>query len=151
MAKKDKKKGAKKDKKRKKVDRSNDLCADCPGKCCHKLLIPFKKPKDESEMAYYRWHLQYDTLNVAIRSNRWYLVIDGRCMYLNKKDMCTIYDDRPDTCRDHNPPNCEHYGEWCDILLESPDELDAWFELEAEKRAKKRKKARKEKEKAGAK
>ena len=145
------KKDKKKDKKRKQeeaVERSNDLCADCPAKCCHTLLIPFKKPRDESEIAYYKWHVQYDTVRIAIRSKRWYLAIKGRCIYLNDADMCTIYERRPDTCRDHNPPNCEHYGEWCDEIIETPEELDYWFEKERECARKRRKKLEKKKRKA---
>jgi Fe-S-cluster containining protein len=123
-------------------ERTNSLCADCPAKCCHKLLIPFNKPKDDGEIDYYRWHVQYDTVSIAIRSHRWYVVVDGRCMYLDDDNLCTIYDDRPDTCRDHNPPDCEHYGDWYDELIETPEELDAWFEKERKRRARRRRKAR---------
>ncbi len=127
--------------KRKGEIRTNALCDDCPAKCCHKLLIPFNKPRTGSDIEYYRWHLQYDTVSIAVRSHRWYLVIEGRCIYLDENDLCTIYDRRPDTCRLHNPPDCEHYGEWCDRLYETPEELQAWYDKEKAKRRRRRKKA----------
>jgi len=123
------------------AERTNDLCADCPGKCCHKLLVPFNKPRTQSDIDYYRWHLQYDTVSIAIRSHRWYMVVEGRCIYLDERDLCTVYEDRPDTCRDHNPPGCEHYGKWYDKRIKRPEQLEAYFEKEKKKRRKKRRKA----------
>ena len=103
----------------------NALCKGCPALCCHTLLIPFKRPRTRSEIDYYKWHVQYDTVRIAIRARRWYLVVEGRCIYLDGKNLCTIYDRRPEICRKHNPPDCERYGRWYDVMIETPEELEA--------------------------
>jgi hypothetical protein len=36
-------------------------------------------------------------------------------------------------CRRHNPPDCEFFGKFYDVLLETPDELAAYL---AERRKK---------------
>lgn len=49
-------------------------------------------------------------------------------MYLDSDDMCTVYEDRPNTCRRHNPPDCEFFGEFHDVMINTPGELDAYLE-----------------------
>jgi len=44
------------------------------------------------------------TVKVFIRNRRWYALIKGRCIYLDKKNKCTIYEKRSDICRNHMPP-----------------------------------------------
>ena len=124
--------------------RTNLLCEDCSAECCHKLLVPFKRPRTERDIYYYKWHLQYDTVSIIIRSNRWYLVIEGRCIYLDKNNLCTIYDRRPDTCREHNPSECERYGAWYDVILKTPENLEAYLEKEKKRRRTRRQKAERE-------
>jgi len=135
MSKKDAGKGRKQ---RQETVRTHQLCEDCPAKCCHTLLIPFKKPRTRSMIDYYKWHVQYDTVQIAIHLRRWHLVIKGRCIYLNEKNLCSIYDNRPDTCHEHNPPACEHYGGWYDVMIDTPEELEAYFEKEKQQRKKRR-------------
>ena len=109
-------------------------CHDCAAKCCHDLVLVINKPKTKEDIDYYKWHLQYDTVRIAISSHKWYTVFDGRCIYLDKRNMCTIYDRRPEKCRRHNPPECEHFNKWYDIMLSTPEELDAHLEKEKKRR-----------------
>jgi len=129
------------------IVRKNKLCSDCPAKCCRELVLVMEKPRTRSDIDYYKWQLQYDTVQLAISNYRWYTVIAGRCIYLDKHNLCTIYSRRPDKCRRHNPPECEHYGKWYDVLLSTPEELEAY--LEKEKLRKKRRAARRKKARAG--
>jgi len=118
------------------VVHGNALCKGCPARCCHTLLIPFKRPRTRSEIDYYKWHVQYDTVRIAIRSHRWYLAVEGRCMYLDEKNLCTIYDRRPEICRKHNPPDCERYGRWYDVIIETPEELESYLSTRKRRRKK---------------
>jgi len=118
-------------------------CRDCAAKCCHDLVLAINKPRTQDDIAYYRWHLQYDTVRIAISNHKWHTVFEGRCIYLDKNNICTIYDRRPEKCRRHNPPECEHFSKWYDIMLSTPEELDA--HLEKEKRRRKRAAARRRK------
>ena len=128
---------AKKKEKRKKKDKGKkdklppttlDPCNDCAAKCCHDLVMPIDKPKTDSDVFELKWELQYDTVNVFIRSHRWYRLVKGRCQYLDKHDRCTIYERRPARCREMKPPDCEHFGEFYDTMITSPEELDEYLE-----------------------
>lgn len=115
--------------------RSNQLCSGCPAICCTNLSMPIDKPRTKSDREDLKWHLHYDTVRVYIRNRRWYLLVEGRCMYLDENNMCTIYSRRPEKCRKHNPPNCEYYSTYFDVMLATPEELDEYFRNEKKKRA----------------
>jgi len=118
--------------------RSDRVCIDCPAWCCHTLLIPIDRPRTKADFDYYRWHLHYDTVRLAIRSHRWYEVVEGRCIYLDERNLCSIYERRPEICRRHSPSDCERHGSWYDVLIERPEELDAFVERERKRRARRR-------------
>jgi Fe-S-cluster containining protein len=99
-------------------------CNDCPALCCHDLVMPIEKPKTDKDVFELKWELQYDTICVFVRSYRWYRLIKGRCQYLDDHNRCTIYEQRPRRCRQHNPPDCEYYGEFYDHMITTPEELD---------------------------
>ena len=124
--KKDKNEG--KGKKDKAAATTLDPCHKCGAKCCHDLVMPIEKPKTDSDVFEMKWELQYDTVNVFIRSHRWYRMVLGRCQYLDKHDRCTIYQRRPSRCREMKPPDCEHFGEFYDTMINTPEELDAYLE-----------------------
>jgi len=106
---------------------SQTACADCPALCCHDLAIPIDRPRLREDIDDLKWKLRYDTVHVAIRNRRWYLVVNGRCIYLDENNLCTIYEQRPDTCRNHNPPDCERFGRWYQYWIDSPDGLDEYL------------------------
>ncbi len=128
--------------------RTKAACDDCPALCCHNLAVIIEKPKDQDDIDFYKWHLQYDTVSLAIRSNRWYLSIEGRCIYLDRDNFCTIYDRRPAICRKHNPPDCEKFGHWYDVMLHTPAELVNYLEAEKDRRRMRRRKQRRKKKAA---
>jgi Fe-S-cluster containining protein len=112
---------------RQKKQTTHAVCSDCPAICCRNLSVRILKPTTKSEIEDLKWHLYYDTVKVYITSNRWHLLIKGKCIYLNRKNLCSIYDRRPAKCRRHNPPDCERFGEIYDVLISTPDELDEYL------------------------
>jgi len=128
--------------------RTLSLCSDCPAKCCHDLVLVIDKPKTKSDIKHYMWQLQYDTVRIAITGKKWHTVYEGRCIYLDDDNLCTIYERRPKKCRKHNPPDCEHYGKWYDVMIETPEELRDHLKAgEERKKAKKAEKKEKRKKK----
>jgi len=124
-----KKKHKKKKKKKTKSPRTTlEACNNCGAKCCHDLVMPIEKPKTDSDVFELKWELQYDTVNVFIRSHRWYRQVLGRCQYLDKHDRCTIYERRPRRCREMKPPDCENFGEYYDTMITTPEELEEYLE-----------------------
>jgi len=111
------------------------VCLRCPSTCCHDLALLVPRPRTKADVEHLKWHLHYDTVHVAVRNHRWYVVVKGRCMYLDENDLCTIYERRPRRCRDHKPPHCERYGAWYHTLLTTPEELDAHLAKEKRRRA----------------
>jgi len=122
-------------KKTKKNDNVNE-CLTCGAICCRNLSLSIGKPVTKSEKEDLKWQLHFDTVKVYIRSNRWYQQVDGNCIYLNKKNRCTIYEKRPDKCRKHNPPDCELYGKYYDTMFTRPEELEEYFKKQKKKRKK---------------
>jgi len=107
--------------------KKKNICIDCPAYCCRDLSIPTKKPKNKHEIEEIKWYLHFNTVQVYIRSRRWYLLIKGKCMYLGKNNLCKIYDDRHQVCRDHTSGFCEINGDWYDCIFTSPDEIEKFF------------------------
>jgi Fe-S-cluster containining protein len=118
-------------------------CASCPALCCEGLTIDIKKPRDKEDVEILAWKLQYEHIGVYILNKRWHLFIEGRCGYLDDNNLCIRYKSRPDTCRRHNPPDCERYIDWYDTFFETPEELEEY--MEKERRRLKRRRARKQK------
>ncbi|MFA7114685.1 MAG: YkgJ family cysteine cluster protein [Candidatus Omnitrophota bacterium] len=102
-------------------------CHKCNAKCCHNLSMHIGRPVTKSEIEDLKWQLQFDTVRVYIRHHRWYQLVDGKCMYLDKDYRCTIYDKRPKKCRDYNPPDCELNHKFYDIMFETPDDLEKYL------------------------
>jgi len=116
-------------------------CADCPALCCHGLVIPIEKPKSRAEVDELKWYIQYDTVRAFIRSHRWYILVEGRCQYLDQDNLCTIYERRPEKCRRLNPPDCERFGAFYDVMLNNPEELDSYLAGVARRRRQRRRRA----------
>ena len=114
-------------------------CNNCPATCCTNLAMAIGRPSNKKEVEDLKWQLHFDTVKVFIRHHRWYQWVEGRCMYLSKDNRCTNYDERPDICRQHNPPDCEFFGEFYDIMMSTPKELDSYLSKKPRKLRKPRK------------
>jgi Fe-S-cluster containining protein len=112
------------------------VCSECPSLCCKNLSMMIYRPQNRAEIEDLKWQLQFDTVRVYIRNHRWYQLIEGKCMYLGDDGRCIQYEDRPDKCRIHKPPDCEFYGPFYDIMISTPDELDEYLGSKRGKRGK---------------
>jgi len=99
-------------------------CSGCPALCCKGLVMPIDRPRTAAAVEELKWHIQYDTVRIFILNRRWHLLVEGRCQYLAKDNLCRIYERRPERCRRHNPPDCERFGAFYDVLISTPEELD---------------------------
>ncbi len=121
-------------------DGSYEVCKECPSICCHDLAMEIYRPRTKHDIENCKWYLHFDTVDIRIRNGRWHLNIKGRCKYLDENDMCTIYDRRPQKCRDHNPPDCERFGKWYDVNLTEPEDVDWYLTPEHKRKPRRRKK-----------
>jgi Fe-S-cluster containining protein len=106
---------------------SRKECNKCPALCCRNLSIWIGKPANREEIDDLKWQLHFDTVRVYIRNNRWYQLVEGKCIYLDEHNRCRIYETRPDRCRRHNPPNCEFFGDFFDVMFTTPEDLENYF------------------------
>jgi Fe-S-cluster containining protein len=106
-------------------ERNGNICLECESLCCKDLAVMITRPRSRAEIDELKWQLHFDTVRVFIRNHRWHLLTKGRCIYLSPENLCTIYDCRSEICREHQPPNCERYGEYYDVMIETPEELEA--------------------------
>jgi Fe-S-cluster containining protein len=113
-------------------------CEGCPALCCSDLEDDILRPITKDEVDNLKWELHFENTNVFIRDKRWYQLTLGKCMYLGKDNLCTIYDERSQTCRDHMPPECEYYGKIYDTLFETPDDLQKFIDKEKKRKKRKR-------------
>jgi Fe-S-cluster containining protein len=79
--------------------------------------------------------LQFDTVRVYLRNKRWYMLVNGRCIYLGRDNKCKIYDRRPERCRRHNPPGCERFGRYYDVMLNTPEDLENYLGKEKQQKS----------------
>lgn len=122
------------------IKTSKDACNDCEALCCQGLTIDIKKPRTRDEVETLLWQLHYDTVGIYILNKRWHLFVEGRCGYLDDNDRCTRYERRNDICRRHNPPECEKYLDWYDVMFDTPEELEAYIKKEKKKKMRKKRK-----------
>lgn len=125
-----------------KIDQSC-ACVDCPALCCKDLAIPTRAPNDENQRVELDWYLHFKHINVFYRSRKWFILVRTQCQYLDKHDLCTKYEERSETCRVHNPPECEKFGDFYDEIFENPEDLKAFLERRKQKRKKSRKRSNK--------
>lgn len=105
----------------------NPLCRGCPALCCKDLVMPIDKPKTPDDIEELKWHIQYDIVSVFVRSHRWYLLIEAKCTYLSKDNLCKIYDKRPARCRELAPSHCERHGQFYDVMIRTPEALEKYL------------------------
>jgi Fe-S-cluster containining protein len=117
---------------------SQKACQECPATCCRDLAMSIGRPRTNAEIEDLKWQVRFDTVDIFIKHNKWHLRVKGKCMYLGKNNLCEIYEQRPDKCKDHKPPNCERFGDYHEVLIENPDELMAYLENEKQRRSKKK-------------
>ena len=122
------------------MKKSRKVKNKCPEKCnaicCNDLAVQIYKPVTRVEKEDLRWHLFFKGVKVYIKHRKWYLLVHSKCRYLSKENRCTIYDRRPERCRNHNYPNCEFEGKFYEIMLESPEQFDEYFAKQTGKKRK---------------
>ncbi len=106
---------------------NTDICKTCNAPCCRDITMLITKPRTKTDVNELTQYLHFDTARVFIRSNKWYLIIDGKCIYLSMNNLCKKYTKRPARCRRHNPPDCERFADYYDVLVSTPEEFEDYL------------------------
>ncbi len=106
---------------------NKNLCKACKAPCCRGITMLITKPRTKTEINELTQYLHFDTASVFIRNSKWYLMFDGKCIYLSGNNLCKKYTKRPPRCRRHNPPACERFEQWYDVLISTPEEFQDYL------------------------
>lgn len=108
-------------------------CEHCSAYCCKQRGHDFAVLLEEHEVERFdQACLVRDVVpNLGITDSEWCLPYkDGKCVYLGDDDKCTIYESRPERCREFNCVNgykCK--GEYHSYFLEDHPEVVKLIEL----------------------
>ncbi len=103
-------------------------CQKCRSTCCKYMAIEIDEPTTLEEFDNIRWYCSHKETWVFKEDGDWYVVFNGACDKLDEKGGCTIYDTRPQVCRDHEFGECDYFlrGEF-DLEMHTLEEVDAYL------------------------
>jgi uncharacterized protein len=105
------------------------LCTYCTAKCCKYFALPIETPTDWEDFEYIRWFLLHDRAAVFTEKGDWYLLVYTQCKHLRGDNLCGIYDQRPQVCRDYKTVDCEYDDDWVyDQLFETSEQVEEYAE-----------------------
>ena len=111
-----------------------EMCNSCGAKCCKYFSLEIDVPDCEDEFEDIRWYLCHEKTWVFIDEEKWYLYLMNKCRYLDKNNLCTIYDKRPRICREHNQKDCEIESDvFYDVLFKNIDDFEKFVKLNNDK------------------
>ena len=97
--------------------------------CCKYIALEIDTPEDKNDYEQIRWYLAHKNVWVWIdHDDSWNLQFNTPCEKLDKQ-LCTIYDKRPQICRDYSTDACERYGDGDSfkLLWKHMEEFDEWL------------------------
>jgi len=103
-------------------------CEQC-GKCCRYVFIDLDEPEEKVDWEEMRWFLTHKKVKIYKDEDGWGVEFITDCKYLiNNK--CSIYEKRPDVCRDHIPGECDNEEGTFDyeLIFDNVEDFDKWLE-----------------------
>lgn len=109
------------------VPKGENLCEHCTAKCCHYFALAIDEPVSRRDFDFIRWYLLHDRASVFVEGETWYLLVHTSCKHLRDDNMCGIYENRPQICREYTTDECEFEDDWCyEKYFESPEQVDEY-------------------------
>lgn len=114
-------------------------CHRCAALCCRYYALQLDTPEDREDFEHLRWFLIHGKTWLWTSEGEWFLQVDEPCRFLGPDNGCTIYDKRPQICRDYGMPEGLDHPEdpLCDYFVQAErhemefrtlEELDAFAE-----------------------
>lgn len=105
-------------------------CARClPAKCCGYFSLEMDKPRTKRDYDDLLWMLAHQAVSIFIDDGDWFLMVHTPCTMLDTRtNHCTIYETRPQMCREHSVDDCEWHGPYdFEEHFHTYDELTQWM------------------------
>ncbi|HMU84876.1 MAG TPA: YkgJ family cysteine cluster protein [Leptospiraceae bacterium] len=112
----------------------SEICMKCHG-CCTYVAVPLEYPRSKDTLDTYVWYLLHRNVEIEIDNyNKWFLIFKTPCDKLLPNGACSIYETRPEICRDYSADNCSRTAKDHAHQFKQPSELLQY--LEQKKKAK---------------
>lgn len=82
-------------------------CNKCDQLCCKYITEKISAPRTIRDFDGLLWQLLHKNVKAFKDSSGWYLIIYNACVHLKRDGGCSIYENRPITCREHSVEKCE--------------------------------------------
>jgi len=108
----------------------NSNCARCMAICCNYVSQEIDAPTTPKDFDVFRWYLMHPGVRIYVDEHgEWFLQFESRCKFLGEDNLCTIYEKRPQICRDLSPDSCEFaLGPGDRHYFTSLEEFDHWMD-----------------------
>ncbi|MEM7181337.1 MAG: YkgJ family cysteine cluster protein [Spirochaetota bacterium] len=117
---------------------TSEICVACTG-CCRYVAVGIDKPNSKDLRDQYSWFLLHRNVQIYIdNDNDWNLLFITTCTKLLPNGMCSIYEIRPQICKDYSADSCSRVGKDHKFLFETPEAMLEHLEAEKAKRKKKK-------------
>lgn len=84
-------------------------CQECGARCCKFISISIEEFPENMDGNPERYFTLHENVKVVETRYGKEIVISSRCKALSDDNTCSIYDDRPDMCRNFNEENIHLY------------------------------------------
>ena len=114
----------------------------CMARCCRYITVQIPAPKDKRDLEELSWFLAHRDISVYVESRRWHLVVRTPCKYLTDENLCAVYSERPEVCRDYSTEHCEYPTRpEHSLQFDSREDFEYWRTAQRKRRAQQRQKA----------
>ena len=112
------------------------LCEHCAAACCRYLAIPLDRPASARDYDDVRWYLMHEKVTVFVEEGDWYIQFGTSCKRLGPDNRCTIYETRPEICREYEAGECDYAGGSYDYdhLFTHPQQIEDFYERKTGKK-----------------
>ena len=97
--------------------KKSDFCLRC-GQCCRNFVMRIIIKEDFAKWLrrVYGAGFSSESVDLTLDGNKVKIIFKNPCQFLDKNNLCIIYEDRPQQCRDH----------WCE---KTEERFKLWKEL----------------------
>jgi Fe-S-cluster containining protein len=82
-------------------------CLRCGSACCRYITVKIDTPRSMLDFDNIIWQLSHKNVRLFHDKTGWFLLVSNSCEFLAKNGKCSIYEERPITCRHHSALYCE--------------------------------------------
>jgi Fe-S-cluster containining protein len=93
-------------------------CRDCHQLCCKYITVKIPAPRTIRDFDGLLWQLSHENVAAFRDYAGWHLMIYNSCIHLSSNGRCSIYENRPITCREHSTESCEYENPIPEVSLQ---------------------------------